>query len=134
MTIQNVLDHVDRYVVNQVDEDTKIHWLSQLDHTVAITILKNKKSEGMTPPALRMYKQVPAEFEEYTGEDKDVELLIHEPFTQIYYYYLEMQIHGLNQEHDRYNVAAAKYNSAMMEYMDFVNRTNMPRQPKKRWY
>ena len=41
-----------------------------------------------------------------------------------------MQIHGVNSEVVRSNNAAAKYNAAMLSYMDYVNRTYMPKGQK----
>lgn len=115
MTLANAMSLTDRQVINEIPAADKIRWLSQLDWTLYRTVLQAHVIPGLP---------------EYAGYDEntpaDTLLLADPPFDEIYRWYLEMQIHGVNAEAARYNAAAAKYNCALIAYMDYVNRTYPP--------
>lgn len=108
MNIQTAIEQIDRQVVNQIEDGDKIRWLTDLDRTIYATIL-SKANADISAPA----------FNEY---DLDTELLVKAPYDEVYRWYLEMQIHGINGEAGRYNIAASKYNSALIAFGDYVQR------------
>ena len=48
------------------------------------------------------------------------------PYDRLYPAYLKMKIDGENGETARYNNSAALFNSYMMEYRKYYNKTHMP--------
>lgn len=119
MTIKNCLDLVDQLTGNQIDRAIKVMWLGNLDRVIYTDVLQKHVVTDEI------------EFSGYDGDtDGDTVLLAPAPYDEVYRWYLEMQIHGVNSEVVRSNNAAAKYNAAMLSYMDYVNRTYMPKGQK----
>lgn len=116
MTIQNAIELVDSLTYNQIDMMPKIKWLSDLDGTVNSDILlahegtDNREFKGYGP-----------------DQDLETELLVPEPYDEIYRWYLEMKIHDTTGEIIKYNNAAAKYNAAYIAYADYINRKHTPK-------
>lgn len=108
MLIQNAIEQIDRQVVNQIEDGDKVRWLTDLDRTIYSTIISKARTDVQKP-----------DFNKY---GMNTNLLVPAPHDEIYRWYLEMQIHGINGETGRYNIAASKYNAALMAYGDFVNR------------
>lgn len=116
MTINSCLDLLDQLTGNQIDRAIKVMWLSNLDRVIYEDILKKHVGTDET------------EFEGYDGDtDGDTTLLAPPPYDEVYRWYLEMQVHDANGEIVRCNNATAKYNAAMLSYMDYINRTYMPK-------
>ena len=115
MTIQEVIDLVDRNLVNTQDKKDKIRWLSQLDSRVKLEIIDTH--EGGNTVA----------FNGYDAETKGTTvLLIPEPFCEIYQRYLEAQIYYANQEEDRCNNASAAFDAQWCAFRNWYNRHHMP--------
>lgn len=64
----------------------------------------------------------------YDIKEPDAVLLVPEPYSMLYLYYLAAQIDFLNGELARYNNSMVMYNTALSTYADYVNRTRMPLQ------
>ena len=62
----------------------------------------------------------------YDIKQPDTPLLVPEPYSELYGYYLAAQIDFLNGELARYNNSMVMYNTALSTYADYVNRTRMP--------
>lgn len=58
------------------------------------------------------------------------ELVIPEPYSQIYLYYLDMKIAYNNNDSRRYNMAAQEYNNTYLAYQQYYNRTHKPDSPR----
>lgn len=111
MTLANALNLTDSQVINEFTAADKIRWLSQLDWALYRTVLETHVVPGLP------------DFEGYDENTPGYTLLLAAPpFDEIYRWYLEMQIHGVNAEAARYNAAAAKYNNTLIAYMDHINR------------
>lgn len=112
MTIEEAIRQVDTLTVNQIGREEKIRWLSDLDSTIYIDIYNTHEELNKVPePGI-------------AGEDSV--LLVKAPHDVLYRWYLEMHIHDANGEMARYNNAAEKFNAALVNYMDYVNRTYLP--------
>ena len=61
----------------------------------------------------------------------DTELLVPEPFDEIYPLWLEARIDYANGEYDKYNNSILMYNAAYDAYANYYNRNNMPLGVKK---
>ena len=115
MTIQEVIDLVDRSLVNTQDKRDKVRWLSQLDMRVKLEIIDTHV--GGSSVVFNGYNEQTA---------GNTELLIPEPFCEIYQRYLEAQIHYANQEEDRCNNASDAFAVLWNAFRNWYNRHHMP--------
>lgn len=87
---------------------------------------------GHTPwerpaPLPPMPRPEPIPFPGYGNEtDRGTELLIREPYTDVYLHWLLSRIDLINQEMDLYQNDAALFNGALLEFQRYWNRTYMP--------
>lgn len=122
MTIAQAIELVNRLVPNQVSDTDKVNWLNDLDLQIYKTIHS-------------AHEMGEDEFSGYSpGTDPVTRLLVPTPYDEVYRWYLEMQIHGANGETARYNGAAEKYNTALQNYMDYVNRRYPSKGTRIRWW
>lgn len=116
MTIKECIDIVDNVKPNQYSIDDKVQWLSYLDGTIINDVFKTH--EG--------YDGSLDLFEGYSVDKMTVKLLVPSPYDRLYTQYLKMKIDEENGETARYNNSATMFNSYMLEYRKFYNRTHMP--------
>lgn len=115
MTLGEACKWADRLAGNQIPMELKVKWLSDLDGTVHKEILLRHQGTCQVP------------FSGYDGgTDPETPLLVGEPYDGIYRWYLEMQIHNTNGEILKYNNAAKNFNSALLAFGDYVNRSHLP--------
>lgn len=124
MTIQGAIELVDEMKPNQLTEEQKIQWLSQLDHRVFREILCTHEKDPAMPETFAGYG---------TETAGSTELLVPPPYDEIYRFYLEMQIDLANMELEKYNNSAALYNNAWGEFARAWHRAHMPRTIGKSW-
>lgn len=60
--------------------------------------------------------------------DGETELMVPDPYSDIYVKYLIAQIDFYNSEISRYNQSMIMYNSALSAYSDWLNRNHVPKQ------
>lgn len=110
VTINKVIERVDRVKPNVYDEQTKAEWLYRLDGRISREILKED------PPQRYVY-----------AEDGDKELLVPHPYDDLYDYYMMAMIDYSNQEYGSYNNALLMYNEAFWAYAKLYQRENLPK-------
>ena len=116
MTIKECIDIVDELKPNQYSTHIKVMWLSFIDETIINDVLKTH--EGYD-----------GRYDDFTGYSEDklsVPLVVASPYDRLYTAYLKMKIDAENGETARYNNSAGLFNSYMMEYKKFYNKTHMP--------
>lgn len=115
MTIYEAIDHFDSLTHNQLPLPTKVYWLSLLDSHIFRDILSTHA------------ECIPERFFGYTP-DTDIQtvLLVPHPHDEIYRWYLEMKTWDTLGEMEKYNNAAQKYNTCLLSFMDYINRTRKP--------
>lgn len=92
-----------------VDTETMIRWLSELDGKIAFDVFG---ADAWSP---------------YTESETDADLLVDFPWDgRIYVPYLESMTYYSNGEYDRYENAKAMYESALLEFRKYYNRTHAP--------
>lgn len=119
MTVKEILDLVDETKPNAYSEGVKINWLNTLDGRVFIEVIK-----------LREVKEdkIITEFVPYKeGIDEDKQLLITEPFTDVYVYYMGAMIDYTNGETDRYINSMVMFNSIYDDFAAWYRRSHLPR-------
>ena len=116
MTIKECIDIVDDLKPNQYSTKVKVMWLSFIDEIIINDVLKTHKGYD-------------GRYDDFTGYSEDklsVPLIVESPYDRLYTAYLKMKIDGENGETTRYNNSAGLFNSYMMEYRKFYNKTHMP--------
>jgi hypothetical protein len=116
MTIKDCIDIVDNIKPNQYTIREKVMWLSFVDETIINDVLKTH--EG--------YDGRYDHFEGYTEDKLSVSLIVKSPYDRLYTAYLKMKIDQENGETARYNNSAALYNTYLMEYRKYYNKTHLP--------
>lgn len=116
MTIKECIDIVDSIKPNQYTVKDKVMWLSFIDEIIINEVLKTH--EG--------YDGRYDNFEGYSEEKLSVPLIVPSPYDRLYTAYLKMKIDSENGETTRYNNSLALYNTYMLEYRKYYNKTHMP--------
>ena len=116
MTLKECIDIVDNIKPNQYTVKDKVLWLSFIDEIIINDVLKTH--EG--------YDGRYDDFIGYSEDKLSVALIVPSPYDRLYTAYLKMKIDGENGETARYNNSAVLFNSYMLEYRKFYNKTHMP--------
>lgn len=116
MTIKECIDGVDNIKPNQYSIRDKVLWLSFIDEIIINDMLKTH--EG--------YDGRYDDFVGYSEDKLSMPLIVPSPYDRLYTAYLKMKIDGENGETARYNNSAAMFNTYMMEYRKYYNKTHMP--------
>ena len=116
MNIKECIDIVDNAKPNQYSIEEKVMWLSFIDEIIINEVLKTH--EG--------YDGRYDTFTGYTAENTSVALIVKSPYDRLYPAYLKMKIDSENGETARYNNSAALFNSYLMEFRKFYNKTHLP--------
>ena len=115
MTIAEVISKVDALIPNTYAPEDKIRWLSALDSRVKTQIIDTHQQTN------------PVYFYGYSSMmDMETELLVKEPYDEMYLRWLEAQIHYHNSEDERYNNAIILFNNAYEGYKKHYTRNHMP--------
>lgn len=116
MTIKDCIDIVDNIKPNQYTMKDKVMWLSFVEEIIINDVLKTH--EG--------YDGRYDNFEGYSEDKLSVSLIVPSPYDRLYTEYLKMMIDKENGETARYNNSMVSYNTYMMEYRKYYNKTHMP--------
>ena len=66
--------------------------------------------------------------------DSQTELLVPEPYDEMYLRWMEAQIYYYNGEYDKYNNAIDLFNTAFEGYKNYYNRTHKPKGQKFKYF
>lgn len=116
MTIIQAINNVDAIKANTYPQDMKVRWLSSVDSMVKRLIID--VHEGADQVTFEPY---------HADTDTGTQLLVPEPFDEMYQRYLEAQIDLANGEIARYNNAIELFNTAFKAYSSYYTRTHMPK-------
>ncbi|MCM1545261.1 MAG: hypothetical protein NC110_08180 [Ruminococcus sp.] len=120
MTIQNALDIFDARNTNEIDDIDKIKWLSDLDGSIKENIIDTH--EGTESVIYEPYNN---------DTDRRTQLLVKEPYTELYIHWLMCQMYLNRGEVNLYNNAVELYNQSYSNFARYYNRTHMPKQKAK---
>ena len=111
MTLREAIDSFDHICPNALDHAAKRRILSAFDGRLYSGVLVH-------------YEGAPAVFSGY-GEttDPDTPLLAEYPYDDLYIRLLCAENDAVNGDIERYNNAAALFNTAYTQYVDHINRT-----------
>lgn len=114
MKIREAIAQHDAARPNAIDRAIKIAWLSLVDHYVKREIIDTH--EG--------WENI--KFEGYGAGDDDKALLVPEPYSELYVYFLEAKTQYEQGDMMRYSNAMSLYNQSMQEFARWYNATHMP--------
>lgn len=120
MTPSDCISQVDSIKHNTIPTAMKYVWLSELNQRAIVELLNTH--------TLSAEEQAEVDgFEPYSaGSSSSVTLLIPDPFSEIYRYWLMAKIDEVNREMASYSNNIAQYNRAWTVYANWYNRTHMP--------
>ena len=107
MTPNKVIETVDRLKPNSYSDEDKLSWINELDGMVQRLVIQSDEIKQYSYP-----------------EDLDKELLIPEPFENVYNYFLEAKIDYYNREYGNYNNSTLMFESQFTEYKKWYIREN----------
>lgn len=117
ITINDIITYVNTVKPNSVSTAEKIKWLNEIDSIIKRDIIDTHEQYDRYP------------FDGYNEETwgETPLLLPLELGRDIYRYYIEYQIDIINKEYNKYNAAAALYQSALEEAELYWHNHYMPR-------
>lgn len=115
MTVKEAITQTDFIKPNQYDEQAKAKWLSQLDGMIWNEVI-SRYEEG-EPPGIYQYPQ-----------DAAKELLVPEPYSDLYIKYLSAQIDFSNAEYGRYNNEMMLFNAIYTAFQNDCRIKYLPKQ------
>jgi hypothetical protein len=122
MKVREAIDRIDSLKHNTYTNGEKIDWLNRLDGMIKREIIDTH--EG--------YEFVL--FEGYTEQNMDKDLLIGNPYDEMYIRWLEAQIDYYNGEIARYNNSMLMFQTAYEGYQKYYNRSHMPLGQKVKYF
>lgn len=108
-TINEVIERNDKIKPNAYSEQVKAGWLYRLDGRISEEIMH------IDPPEKYQYP-----------EDGDKELLVPEPYDELYDYYVQAMIDFYNKEINSYNNSMIMHNDALSKFSQYYIRHNQP--------
>lgn len=117
MTINEAINKLRDIKPTQFDNPTLVGWLSEVEQKIFQENIRWHEGTSEIPPW-------PYDPE----QDMDTALLIPEPYSSVYLRYLEAQVDYYSGEYVRYANSMTMYNVALSEYVDWYNRSHMPKQ------
>lgn len=125
MKIHEAIAEVDSLKPNMFGEGDKIKWLSRLDARIyEKIILTHEYNTG----------EEEVVFDGYTEGDGEKELLVGQPYDEMYIRWLEAQIDYNNMEYDNFNNANAVFESIYSSFRNAYNQSHLPKSSGKIFY
>ena len=122
MKISEAISTVDALKPNNYTPEDKVGWLSTLDARVKSQIIDAHECG------------IDIHFYGYDSIlDQETELLVPDPYDEMYLRWLEAMIDYHNSDDDRYNNAIILFNNAYEGYKKHYTRTHMPISKGKRF-
>lgn len=123
MTIAQAISLADNLEENRFPIEAKIKWLAILDGKVWKEVIATHELPEDWIPLPYDYDFA----EVYEDSDpNDTRLLVLEPYTDVYIWYLQAQIQLLNGDTARYNQSILMFNNAFQSFQDAWNREHLP--------
>jgi hypothetical protein len=120
--INEAINQLDALKPNTYSGSEKIVWLSRLDAMIKKNIIDTHEGGDVT-------------FTGYDeGTDQSTELIVAEPYDEMYIRWLEAQIDYANGEYERYNNSVELFNTAYEEYKKYYNRTHTPKSKEFKYF
>lgn len=120
MQIKELFARVDEVMANDWSKELKLAWLNDIERQVIEEVFHTH--EMSEAEALRA-----SEFKGYNTETpQDTVLLVPDPHSVLYQYYMEAQIARANGDKSQQQDATTLFDNAYLTYRRYVNRTRKP--------
>lgn len=116
MTIQECIALIEVLKPHKYSDSIIVGWLSDLDQKIWQECLSWHKDTGEDEMRER--------YDPTT--DLDTELLVPDPYSELYPTYIGMKIDYAHGEYGRYNNSMAAFNTQLSTFQDWVNRNYAP--------
>lgn len=118
MTIQEALDQLDEMKPNMMSRKLKVKYLTEIEQLIYDEIvLKHVQAEE--PAGKPVYTE---------DSDPGTVLIIPDPYSSVYLYWLMTKVDIQNQEDARYNIDRQHFENAYDTMSDWYTREHMPKQ------
>ncbi len=120
MQLKQVLARVDEIKANDWSRELKVGWLNEIEHQVKIEVFDThvmSEEEKKRADAFVGYDD---------KTDEETVLLVPDPFSRLYQYYLEAQIARADGDASQQQDATTLFDNEYISYKRYVNRTRMP--------
>ena len=158
MTLNEAINEVNNLKPNMYGLPEKIKWLSRLDTRIFQTILlthelseeekarflpeeeeEETDDTSLAEWALDLRRRYPEKeeelvFEGYTEADIDTQLLVGEPYDELYTLWLSAQIDWNNMEYESFNNSNAMFESVYNTFRNAFNNTHKPKGNRKIYF
>ena len=114
MTLKEAISKFNTEYRNTLPDELKIDWISTLDSVIHKEIILTHRDPS------------PLTFDNYTSADNDKELIVPDPFSQLYIYYLAMKKDIYLSDISKYNNDLVLYSSAFIDFENYYNRNRLP--------
>lgn len=115
MTVAGIIEQYNTERPNNIEDSLKIDWLKRLEQTIVDVIIRRHQGAPTDE-----------ELDEHLAYfNINSDLLVPEPYDEVYFYYLDQRIAQNNNDTKRYNMASSLYNNAMLTYQQKYNREHM---------
>lgn len=123
MKVIEAIREADNLKPNMFDVEDKIKWLSRLDMRITLELFDKHQSdtEALT-------------FTGYGPDDQEKELLVGEPYAEMYVHWLEAQIDYNNMEYDAFNASNAMFESVFQAFCNAYHSGHMPKGTVKKYF
>jgi len=140
MTVAGIIEQFNTERPNTVSDDIKVTWLKKVEQMLINEVmvqhdhdLEDEDRISLIVKGSTLQITPAGSFEGHIDSfDMDTELLVEEPYDDLYIYYLDQRLGLMNNDTKRYNVASTQYNNAYFAFQQYFNRTYKTKsQPKK---
>lgn len=124
MNVAGMIEQYNQERPNSVEDSVKRDFLRKCEaNLIENVILLYEPREG---------ERTKEEWEEYLDEfDYDTNLILAEPFDDLYIYYLDQRIALNNNDMKRYNAQSRLYDNMLLSFKQKYNREHYPAQTRK---
>ena len=118
MTIQEALDQLDEMKPNMMSRRLKVKYLTEIEQLIYDEIVQ-KHVQAEEPAGKPVYTE---------DSDPGTVLIIPDPYSSVYLYWLMTKVDIQNQEDARYNIDRQHFENAYDTMSDWYTREHMPMQ------
>ena len=108
MTVNEAIEYTDSVKPNGYASDIKLRWLNEAEGFVQSEIMEVNTSD----------------IKKYTESDMSKKLLVPEPYSCLYSFYMMAMIDFMNGDFDKYENSTQAYNNALRSYAKLYVRKN----------
>lgn len=131
MTVAGIIEQYNNERPNQVDDSTKLNWLKKLEKMIINEViishehdLEDNSKLTLTVSGSTLHITNAGSLTHHIDSfDMDSDLLVPEPYDDLYIYFLDQRIALQNNDKTRFNTATTMYNNALLQYQQYFNRT-----------